>query len=317
MSFLNASFQFLIYEDKSPRNPLVRTPDITKEFKEIPVSSEKSDKTTLFPGDIATLATTARTLGWTGSTELEFFKPDTQSDKVRLRWTGTGPAPVFRIARTIGGDATTTVDITRTTPYVARLTSGVNTWNTASVQIGDTLKIEKTTVDFTSPFSTTNQGTELQVTSKGNGYIEVIDNGVMATESVTLGADFAEALKVFNQGPVKTLDTIFLAGFNPSNNGKFAITGVSPDYIEFVNPYVIEETILLQEAVIYNYIIGFLFMKSSGPVKVKFGGQTEWFSLNPLGTDAILCGSVSTHEVQAMNDGNMPIDVFVQTARNL
>lgn len=315
MSFLNASFQVLIYEEQSTRNPLTRTPDITKEFKEIPVSSEKSDKITMFPGDIVTLATTARSLGWNSSTEVEFFRPYAEKDLMRLRWTGTGPAPAFRTLRTIGGGATTVVTITRVSPYVARIQSSVSAWTTTSVQIGDIFKIEPTTVDFTSPFSPTNQTQEYQINSKGSDYVDVVDNGTMSVESVVLGADYAEALKIFSQGPVKAFDSIQLADFNPSNNGKFAITSVSPDYLEFVNPYGVAETLLLESAVIFNYLVGFLYLKSSGTVKLKFGGQTEWFEVGSLGREAIMVASVSTHEIQAMNDGNIPIEVFIQTAK--
>jgi len=322
MSFLNLNYQLLIYEEPSSKNPNVRQPDISRETKNIPVSSERTEKITLFPNDITTLSTTARVLNWDNTTEFEFSQPYNGLDVVRMSWTGTGLNPAFRSRRSIAGDATTVVSISRVTPYVARITVISGTaWNTSSVQVGDLIKFEKNTVSFTSPFSETNQGLTLKIQAKGSNYIDFNDDGLSSPDSnITLGADYLEALKVFSQGPVKIHDTIFISSSaaNPSNKGKFAITDVSPDYIEFVNPLVLPETVLYDAGfVIYNYLIGFVLLRSTGNLMIKVGGQTEWAEIQKIGQEAVFLASVGTYEIQAMNSSNFPVEVTIHTAQTM
>lgn len=320
MSFLNMNYQLLIYEQGSSRNPTVRQPDISKEIKEIPVNSERTEKMVLYPGDIATLATTARAISWNNTTELEFIRPWADQDKIRLTWTGNGTNPAFRTLRAIGGDATTQVSFTRVTPYVMRVQNVAGTaWTLTSVQVGDIIKFEKSTDSFTSPLSETNQGQTLQVQAKGTSHIDFVDNGLCSEEGpITLGTDFAQVIKVFNQGPVKIGDTLSItsSAVNPSNQGKFAITDVSPDYLEFVNPFSVNETVLHDAGFfVYNYLIGFILVRASEGLQIRFGGQEEWAEIQKMGSEALLMASIATHEVEAKNAGSLPVEVTVQTAQ--
>jgi hypothetical protein len=320
MSFLNMNYQLVIYEQGSSRNPNVRQPDISKEIKEIPVNSEKTEKLVLYPGDIVTLATTSRSISWDGTTGLDLARPLATSDAIRLSWDGTGTNPAFRTKRAIGGAADTQVTITALSPYVKRISVVAGTsWNTTSVVAGDLIKFEKTTDSFTSPFSETNQSLTLQVQAKGANYIDFIDNGISSIEGpITLGADFDFALRVFTQGPVKIGDTLYISSsaVNPSNQGKFAITDVSPDYLEFVNPFAADESFLKDAGmVVYNYLIGFLMVRASDSLQIRFGGQTEWANLQKIGLEALLIGSVGTHEIEARNNGSQTVEVTVQTAQ--
>lgn len=325
MPFLNINFQVLMYEDvdSGSRNPLIRMPDITKSIQGVPVNNDKSDRVVVYTNDIKDLATTSRALSWDATTQLSFSMPISSESKQRIKWTGTGTNPLFRTKRAIGGDATTTVSITQLTPYVKRITNISGTaWNTSSVQVNDLIRFERNTDAFTSPFILGNTGVTYLVQSKGSTYIDFIDNGQAIVEgSVTLGADFELALRVMSPGPVKLADILTIASTNvhPSNTGKFEIVDISTDYIEVVNPLGVTETQLIGSVIptIYEYLIGFVLLRASGPFKIKFDGQSEWARVDRVGPEALFMASMSAHSIQAMNDGPDPITVSIQYARVL
>lgn len=322
MSFLNLRYGFLIHEDDTnDRNPDIRNPDISKNIEGVPVSLERSEKVVVYNNEIKDVATTARPLLWDATTELKFDRYIDAQSNVRLTFTGTGTAPVFRTNRAIGGGADTEVEITRVTDFVARIKNTAGTaWTLAGVQVNDLIRFEKTDDAFTSPFAEANQGKEYVVQAKGADYIDFVDNGNASVETIGapgLGADFAKALKVVSQSPVRKGDTLEVAGsMNPSNQGKFEILDVSDDYIEFVNPTAVEETVLVgtDTFVVYEYLIGFLHLRSNGPIKVRFGEQSEWVQIDTLRDEGVFIGSTCTHRIQAMNDRSDPVVISVQTA---
>jgi hypothetical protein len=324
MPFLNASLQVLMYEDTdNNRNPLIRMPDITKSIQGVPVNNDRSDRITLYANDVKDLATTSRSLLWDSTTELAFSLPISTESKMRVQWTGTGTNPIFRTKRAIGGSATTTVSITELTPYVKRITNiGGTAWNTASVQVNDLIRFERNTDAFTSPFISGNVGQTWLVQAKGANYIDFIDNGQAVVEgSVILGADFDLALRVMSPGPVKMGDimTISSTAIHPSNNGKFEIIDISTDYIEVVNPLAVTETKVLGAYIptIYEYLIGFVLLRASGPFKIKFDNQSEWAKIDRVGPEALFMASMSAHSIQASNDGPDPVTISIQYARVL
>lgn len=321
MAFLNINYQMLIAEDISSKNPSIRMPDITNHIDHIPVSQDKSDRITLYPSETKTISTTSRPLAWDNTTELSFVRPFADQDIFRLVWTSTGTNPVFRTNRSIVGDATTTVSVTILTPYVKRIQVTAGTaWSTTTVQPGDYIKFEKTSQSFTSPFSETNQGQTFLVQAKGTDYIDFVDNSQASIEtSVILGTDSDFAVRVFTSGPVRIGDTLSVSSSaNLSNQGKFQITNVSPDYVEFVAPLGVEETLNYDSLsfVIYDYLIGFLHLRASDSVQLRFGSQTEWLNLSKLkNIQALFFGSVNSYLIEAKNDGNVPIEISVQTAK--
>jgi len=324
MPNLNLKYGVLIYEDASDKSPKIKMPDIENLIVGVGVDSDKSDRITIYPNEIKDIAVTSRALGWDATTELHFERHITGSDSMRIKFTGTGAAPNFRTKRAIGGSATTTVTITRVTPYVARIQNvGGTAWNLATVQVNDLLKLEKTTDTFTSPFTEVNQLYDpWLVQAKGADYIDFIDNGICSLDAgIVLGADYDFALRVMSQGPVKIGDTIELsgAGLNPSNVGKFSILDVSPEYLEIVHPLGVDEIVLIGSSTltVYEYLIGFVHMRASSPLKVRFGNQTEWVKLDRIGAQAILLSSLSTHSIQAYNDSSEIVTASVQYAKVL
>lgn len=321
MPYLNFTSGLLIYEDEHEKNPKVKLPDIEQSITKVMVGNDKSDRLSLSPGDVKDIIVTTRTISWDSTTQLIIERYLSTQDNVRIRWSGTGTNPAFTTNRNIGGDATTAVSITRVTPYVARVTqTGGTAWNLANVQVGDLVKFEKSTDAFTSPFSTANTGTAFKVQAKGANYIDFIDNGIAALDSsIVLGASFSFALRAYAPGPTKVGDTLEITGgtFNLANQGKFLIVDVSPDYIEIINAFVAPETILftVNTAFVYEFLIGFIHLRSSDRIKIRFNAQTDWVVLDRLGAIAIMISSVCAYKIQAYNDGLGPVTISIQYAK--
>jgi hypothetical protein len=317
MANLNLNYKFLIYEDCANKNPEIQLPNISKNIEGIVVDFDKSERLAIYSNEIKDIATTQRNVLWNSTTELEIYQPVASSDNRRVEWTGVGTAPNFRTNRNIAGAADTQVSITRVTNYVARITNtGGTAWNLTNVQVNDFIIFDQSTDTVTSPFSTNNQNRKYLVQNKGANYIDLIDNGTQSDEIVTLGVDFADVLKVISQGDVKVGDLFQIsgAGINPSNNGRFEIVDVTDKYIEFVNPLGVDETVTIgtNSLVIYEYLIGFIHVRASAPVKLRFGSQTEWVQLERMGNEVIFFGSVCTHKIQAFNDRSEPVSISVQ-----
>jgi hypothetical protein len=320
---MNFKLGFLIYEgEQSTKAPAVRTPDIHIEAECIRVENDTSDRNVVNPNQIKTISSTARTLLADNTTQFAWQQHlrTSGSTRCRLLWTGTGTAPNFRTNRNIGGAADTVVTFSRLNDYVARITQTAGTaFNLAGVQIGDFIKIDVTNDYLTSPFATSNQK-EFLVQAVGANYLDFVDNGNSSEEVVTLGADFAKVIKVLSQGDVLLGDTLSIesaTGINPSNVGAFEVVNVSDNFVEFVNPLCVEQTLtnIATSIVVYEYLIGMICIRASGPFSVRFGAQTEWTQVGLLGGFAMFFASVNTHKVQIKNTDSQVLKFSVQTTQ--
>jgi hypothetical protein len=322
MPFLNYNYGLVIYEDQdATNNPNIKMPDISISCDQIIVNNDKSTRGIVYPNQVKDISISSRQVLWDSTTELSFIRhmASIGSSSVRLYYTGTGTAPKFRINRNIGGNSDTTVSITRLNDYVARIqVVGGTAWDLSNVSPNDYLKIDSDNDLITNPFSAQNQNKELLVQAKGSDYIDFADNGVMSEDpNVILGADYNKVLKVVSQEPVLPGDIVEFnnTALNPSNQGRFEILNVSDDFIEFINPLAVAETFLYQSTVIYEYLIGFLHLRATGALKIKFGDQTEWVSLGTLGNQAVFFGSISTHRIQIKNDSPNTVSFSFQTCQ--
>ena len=318
MSFLNLEYHSIIFEDASVTQPKLRSGgDIERAQSGISISRPKVDSADLEPGDSATLISTTRALAQDGTTQYSLGRPLALLDTIRLSWTGTGTNPVFRTKRALGIDATTAVTMTRIAPGTVRITATAGTpINTAGVQVGDFLKFERDTDIFTSVFSATNKGTTWKIQSVATGVIDFLDNGSAALDSaLVLGATFDMQMRVFSVGPVKIGDTVALgAALNTGNQGAFKIMDVSPDYLEFVNPFAVAQTFLQNSnVVVYDRLIGFLLMRAPCQFAVAINGGAPVTCL-ALGGEAIHLSTASAYRVDVSNPGTTPVTVTVQYA---
>jgi hypothetical protein len=317
MSFLNLNYGLIVFEDPAVQNPQIRTLDITRSWQGVCVSDEKTNKIqSLLPGDSQTVLMTARALGVNNTTQFALSHPSIDLPTMRMQWTGVGSNPVFRTKRAISIDATSAITITRQNPATARVmtTAGTN-MVTTSVQVGDYVQFGKTTDSFTSLFNPVNQ-LSWKVMATGSNYIDVLDNGAMSMDSaIVLGATFDQQLRVLSAGPVLVGDTLEIlgAGQNPNNIGKFKITDVSADWVEFTNPFGVDLTFTNNSnVVVYDRLVGFVWIRSSGPISVLFDAQSTPMRLAPIaGNETVFIGSVSAYQMVVTNEGQNPVTATI------
>ena len=311
MSYLNVNYSFVEYADaSSPNNPKVKTADISRSDTQVCVAYPGGQTFSIGPNEIVELATTSRPIAWDSTTQLHFQRYLAGSDSLRILWTGTGTAPAYRANRNMGGDATTSVSITRVTPYVARISNvGGTAWTTGSIQAGDVIKFERNTDSFASPLSYSNLGQAYTVQTATATSIDFIDNGQAALDAaIILGADYAFAVRVYSASGVKVGDVLELP--NTSN--------AHPSNLEIVSPLGLDETLLYSAsaptAVAYDRLIGFLHARSvaTGGFKLRFDDNTGWTKYSPLLGEAFFLGSVSAYRIQATNEGPNPVVLSVQ-----
>ena len=313
------NYGLLISEFSSNKNPLVRVPDITRSYQDIPTFNENSSSVNVMPGDTANIVSNVRTLTATTTTAFAIFFPVLGSSVARMTWTGVGTAPGFRTARALGTDATTTVSITRLAPSIVRFATVTGTaFSTAAIQVGDFVRIERSTDSFDSPFSVQNQGTTLKIVGVGVATFDVLDNGILAAETgAYFGTGYASAMKVLSAGPVKVGDVVFIDGaVSLVNAGRYSITQVADNYVEFIAPQAYPETFVNNPISVKTYagLIGFINVHADGPIQISIDGNTS-FGLGMLTpTDGLFFGSISAFIVQATNSTTNPIKVTYQFA---
>jgi hypothetical protein len=280
------------------------------------VTNERSDKVeALQPGESQLVVTTARAILQDLTTEYQLWQPSIADQTFRLEATGTGTAPAFRTARAIGVDATTVITMSRVNSATVRIASSAGTaLNSATVQVGDFVKFEKTNDTFTSLFSGANQGIMFRVVAKGTGFVDVLDNGGASIDPPTaLGGDFATQMKVLSPGPVAIGDTLELVGININNVGKYQVVGLSNTYLDVVAPLGVEEIFVGSQSVrVYDRLIGFLYVRANGPISLKIDDQTvptRLARLNPH--EVIFLGTVQAYKVEVVNDGVSPVAATV------
>jgi hypothetical protein len=256
-----------------------------------------------------TVVSTERTLAADGTTQLQILQPRAaETSTWRIRHAG-GTNPVFRTARSIGLDATSSVRIQVLSSAIARIdTDAGTTLNTAAVVVGDTLLIERTTDAFTSPFATSgNTGVMVQVVGKGSGYVDVVHNNAFTAESAVLGVNFAEAIRIYSASPVQVNDILDIkAGFNYGNQKKVVVTLVRSDYIEFTADDMVAETVTGGTLKVYDRFVNFLSLKASGNCRVYVDSSP--LDIVPVdASGAYLCVSLNATKVELENTGSTAI----------
>lgn len=314
MSFLNVNFGVISFEDQSITNPQIRTLDVTRSLLGNTIHSERTDRVEkLAPGESQVVAVTARALTQDNTTQYQILHPwAADQANVRLQWTGVGTAPGFATKRNLGIDATTVITITRINPATIRVQSvGGTPLSSAAVLVGDWVKFERSTDAFASAFVL--QGV-FRVLSTGSGTIDLLDNGAMSTDTaVLLGSDFDKQIRTFSQGSVKIGDTIEISGQNPNNNGKMLVSDLAFDYVTFTNAFAVDETFTnsVGAVQIYDRLIGFVYVRSNGPVGMKVNDGNA-IQITKLGQhEGFFMGCVEAYKIEMVNLGTEIVSATV------
>jgi hypothetical protein len=271
------------------------------------VQTGRAWQNVLAVGETATIMSTRRTLAYDATTQFTLSQPRAaETTTFRIQWTTTGTNPVFRTSRSIGLDATSKVRVTVLSTVMARIdTSSGTALSSTAVQIGDTLLIEETTDTFTSLFASANQGVAVTVQGKGTGYVDVVHNDTFTAEEVTLGANYANAIRIFSSGPVAVGDVIELGdSFNYGNRGIFPIVQVRNDYIEYSADSGVAETLIgvvSGDLVCYDKYINFLSLQATGSVIVS--SDDDPVTIEPIDANgAMFLASLRSTKLEVTNN---------------
>jgi len=269
----------------------------------------------LDPREERVVASTRKLLSVDSTTELEVIQPYNslaQETTWRIRWTGSGTNPNFRIRRTLTISNTTTVSITRLNDTVARVQFSVAIG--ANAKLNDIFLLEKENdLGLVAPFNPVNQGVPVRVVGVGSNYLDVDDAGVLVNESsILLGVNYLDILKVFSSAGVQVTDVLKIgsAAFNYGNRGTYKVIFVSADYIDIEAPSLVPETVsgITEGFQIFTNSIYYFAVKAKGQLQLMIDEKV--LDLSTLGDTAIFAGSVTCSEVVVKNisDANLSVE---------
>ena len=295
-----------------------------QEFLVSPALSVQSSRTwedIVDPLEKTTIVDCKRALSTDATSQFQILMPRADEPlRWRLRYTGTGTNPVLRTARALSLDATSSVKIDPVSTMIARISTDAGTaLSSTAVVVGDSMLIERTTDTFTSLFNDENQGIPCVVTGKGAGYIEVNHNGAFVAESIVLGTDYAEAIRVFSTGPVVTGDILELASpFNFGNLGRYTIVLIRNDYLEFdVTTDMVPETLIsltTNSLKIYDRYVNALSLITTADVWLYVDGAAIMVSpVDASGGVAVLTLRATKLEVENLDDAAVTVSALYST----
>lgn len=222
MPLLNVNLNVLGYLDgPKTANPRMKLHDTTLSMMGLPTEAMNTTPIDLSPGESVTLASTLRTISYTGATTFSVSK-----SQATARLSGSFGQRVGRI----DGDATTEWTLSVAQELVTLSFSGTGLApDFSSMQAGDGVTLD-------APFSALNRG-DFVVVKVGASYIQFV-NPIAAGETVT------GQVEVYSSGPVQKGDVIDLTSsvFAFPNRGQFTITRVTDSFVEFSNPSAVPES---------------------------------------------------------------------------
>jgi hypothetical protein len=276
MSKLNFLVYLQTYSDASAsNNPSLSNFKWAREITGIPASNPISEAFSLAPGESKTLFSGVRTLLVDGTTEFSLQLKPLSSSTYRLLAT-SGQVPGFRTARSTGADATTEVTTVVNGPIVTFSSTGGTAFNFASVVVGDTVKIGD-------QFNTLNQG-EYKVLAKTATSFTVENYTGVNEGPVTLGATFADQIRIFSAAGVQEGDTLVIkSGFSSVTFGSYKITDVTDNYVEFYSTSVLpqETDIVSADLAIYSQAKNLVYLESDQKATVTLNGA-QMASMEPF-----------------------------------
>lgn len=314
MSYLSLSLNTAA---SSVENPLKSTSAASMAFDVSGLALDIAEgfSVVLDPREERVVASTRKAISLDSTTELQVTQPYnslSQETTWRIRWTGNGTNPNFRVRRSLTVSSTTTVNITRLNDTVARVQFSVAIGSNAKVN--DVLLLEKDNdIGLLSPFNAGNQGIPVRVVGVGANFLDVDDAGVLVNETaVLLGVDYLDILKVFSSTGIQVTDVLKISSsvFNYGNRGTYKVIFVSSDYIDIEAPSLVPETVsgITEGFQVFSNTIHYFALKSKGAIQLVVDEKVLDLSL--LGDTAIFAAAISCSEVIVRNlsDGNLNVE---------
>lgn len=200
----------------------------TRETTNDSISSALSETFQISPGITQSLFSGVRTLAQDGTTTYSIVLAPFQTSIYQLTY-NSGAAPAFRTLRAIGTDSTSQVTTSLNGPILTYTFVAGTLPSLGTVQVGDNVLVGNA-------FSALNQGTTgiWQIVSVTSNSFSVVNPTGIAQGPITLGASFANQIRIFSAAGVQIGDTLAISGgFSPVSRNAYLITLVTDYYLQF------------------------------------------------------------------------------------
>jgi len=281
LSTLNLQVNSIAYSDVTPsNNPALRNWDLVIKNMGEEISNPKSQYLVIPPGVAEVIFSGVRTTAIDGTSAFTVTRPDPTTNTYRFAW-AAGTLPVFRTARNIAINNTSTFTVSVNGPIATYTNTGGTLMNTATIQIGDIVKITAN-----SGFSQSNRG-RFKIVAKTSNSIS-IQNLDAAGESTTI-VDPTQFLVYSNGGASNQIQigdkVVISAGFSSATFDTYVISEVTPNYFEVLiaapNGIPLESNIIpgASGMVFYSAAKKFILIAAQQKCSVRVNGDTSDLSL--------------------------------------
>ncbi len=307
MSKMNLSVSLNSYDDKASSNsPSLNLFKWFRDAQGLEVSNPQSQSFKLAPGESRTMFNGTRTLLSDGTTQLQLSLKAGTSNTYVVKHVG-GTAPQFRTPRSTGADATTEVTVTQNGSVLTFTSTAGTLFSLGAVAVGDQVKIGTV-------FAMSNQGSFKVIAKTATSFS--VENAGGATEGpITLGASFADEVRIFSAAGVQVGDTLrIFGGFSPASQGSYEVTDVSDDSLEFYSTKALpQETITTDQIAVYTQAKRIVYVESSKKLSISINGSSQG-SLEPItgieSKPAMLLKTEIAWSMSMTNDSLDVADVF-------
>jgi hypothetical protein len=288
MSTLSVTNRFLAYEDQSStNNPQQRPFDWSRQMQGVPIDNPACDPYRIQPLKNIQVFDGSRTLSYDSLTQYSIEPLNTASNRYRLKWTGVGASPVFRIDRAVGF-ASGTVTITPQLNQCVVVTASAGAIF-GSVVAGDVVYVPGlSTGDSASVFDPMNEGIWSVLSATSTTLVLGRNPGVVYSSlAQTVTVSNNALFQVFSSDGVQLDDTLnLLEGFSPVMQQMYEIVGVTATSIDFVSGVTLPPTSTvvpgLNSIVIFENAKSWIALETDQNINVAINGSITSFTVEPI-----------------------------------
>jgi hypothetical protein len=269
---LNLFIHLNAYRDSNPsNNPSLSHAKWTRDMQGISAGKASSQDFCLAPGESKTVFNGSRSLTQDGTAVYSLtLKAGTTSTYLLKNTSGT--APIFRTARATSADATTQATVTKSGTVITIASTGGTAFSfiAGSVIAGDEVIIGD-------QFAQANRG-KFKILNRTATSISFENNSGSAEGPITLGATFADQVRIYSANGVQKEDKLKISGgFSPSSQDTYEITDVQDNLIEFYSTKSLpqETGITTDSFVIYSSAKKFLYLEADQKTSITLNGTIE------------------------------------------
>lgn len=265
---LNLLVHLNAYRDSTPsNNPALSQFKWTRDLNGLCASKPSSQEFTLAPGESKTMFANARALNTNNTSEFQIIQKAGNTYQLKHI---SGTSPSFRILRAIGADDTTETTLTKDISGLVTLTATAGTdFDFSDVVLGDEISL-------VSGFLPQNIG-RFKVIAKTATDI-VFSNPSATNETVLLGVNLSESIRVYSAAGVQKTDKIVLGSDFPLLiQGTYEITGVQDNLVEFFSSALIAPIVSIQteDFVIYSAAKALIYLETDKKLAITVNGTQE------------------------------------------